>query len=263
MRYMPDNNLAYPILIKIDTGSCGSGFFLKSKNILYLVSAKHVFVKPSDDTFLCNKEFTLLAYSSDPMIKDPIKINVQFDSVKNDIKKHSTSDIVIIKVGEVIYNEVDKTDVANFLTGIKITSMPTGAQIVWMDDKVFKKYDEVFISNGVFILGYPVSVGQKGYEQIDIDRPLLRQGVVAGKNDKKRTIILDSPVYFGNSGGLVLEVDIDNLGQRTFLPIGVVSEYVPFVEELFSIQHKEVVSINRANSGYSVAVPIDTILDLI
>lgn len=262
MRYIPENNLAYPVLIKMDTNSCGSGFFLKSKNGLYLVTAKHVLLKQTEDSFLCNKEFTITAYAEDPSIKEPILISVQIESVKNEVKKHTTSDIVVVKMGDIIFDSETKQKNIKFSGGIKPISLPKGALIVWVDDKFFKKYDDVFISNDIFVLGYPVSVGQKGYEQIDNSKPLLRKGIVSGKNEKKRTIILDSSVYFGNSGGLVLEVDVVN-GKTLFLPIGIVSEYIPFVEELYSLQHKEVVTINRTNSGYSIAVPIDTILDLI
>lgn len=263
MRYIPENNLAYPILIKMDTSSCGSGFFLKHENVLYLVTAKHVFINQNDNTFLCSKEFTLISYSQDISIKEPIQITIQLESVKEKIKKHSVSDTVVIKIGNIKIDEKTKSETSFFLTGVKVVSMPKGASMVWVDSKFFKKYDDVFVSNEIFILGYPVSIGQKNYEQIDVNKPLLRTGIVAGKNERKRTIILDAPVYFGNSGGLVLEVDAKPNGERLFLPIGIISEYVPFVEELYSLQHKEVVSINRANSGYSIAVPIDTILDLI
>ncbi len=262
MRYIPENNLAYPILIKMDTGGCGSGFFLSSKESLYLVTAKHVFLNQKDNSFLCNKEFTITAYSSDLSIKEPMQVLIQLDSIKETIKKHNTHDVVIIKIGNIKYDKATNSSKAFFLDGIKVTKCPDGASIVWIVDNMFKKYEDVFISNEIFILGYPVSIGQKGYEQIDINKPLLRKGIVSGKNENKRTIILDSPVYFGNSGGLVLEVSIVN-GSPQFLPIGIVSEYVPFVEELYSLQHKEIISINRTNSGYSIAVPIDTILDLI
>ncbi len=262
MRYLPENNLAYPVLIKTDTSTCGSGFFLSSKGSLYLVTAKHVLVNQADENLLCKEEFTITAYSQNISVKDPIVILVTVSSVIDEIKKHPSSDVVLIKIGEIVIDPSTKSSKANFLKGVKVTSIPEGASIVWVSDEFFKKYDEVFISNDIFVLGYPVSVGQKGYEQIDPNRPLLRKGIVAGKNEKKGTIILDSAVYFGNSGGLVLEVNIVG-GKTRFLPIGIVSEYVPFVEELYSLQHKEVVTINRANSSYSVAVPIDKILDLI
>lgn len=262
MRYLPDDNLAYPVLIKLDTDRYGSGFFLRSKNSLYLVTAKHVFLNSTDGKFLCNKEFSITAYSRDLLVKEPILISVQLDSVRDEFKKHTSSDVIVMRMGDIRYEHEANLDRAFFLPGIKITACPIGASIVWVDEKLFKKYNDIFISNDIFVLGYPVSIGHRNYEQIDIMKPLLRKGIIAGKNERKRTIILDSPVYFGNSGGLVLEVDLIG-GEPRFLPIGVVSEYVPFIEELYSLQHKEVVSINRANSGYSVAVPIDNIIDLI
>lgn len=263
MRYIPENNLAYPVLIKMDKNSCGSGFFLSSNQSFYLVTAKHVFLNPGSKELLCDKEFVITAYSQDPSIKTPMQIVVQWDLVKTNFKAHTTADVVIIKLGTIKVDPLTSEQKVFFFPGVKIAILPKGASIVWVDEKVFKKYEEVFISNEIFVLGYPVSIGQKGYEQIDINKPLIRHGIVAGKNENKRTIILDSPVYFGNSGGLVIEVDITTNGERRFLPIGIVSEYVPFVEELYSLQHKEITSINRTNSGYSVAVPIDVILDLI
>ena len=42
MRNLPEDNLAYSILIKFDTGSSASGFFLRADNKLFLVTARHV-----------------------------------------------------------------------------------------------------------------------------------------------------------------------------------------------------------------------------
>lgn len=262
MRHIPENNLAYPVLIKMDTNGCGSGFFLKSKNSLYLVSAKHVFLNQSDDSLLCKKEFSITSYAQDILIKEPMKITIQIELLKNEIKKHNIYDVVVIKIGDLKFNPETKIENVIFLDGVNATQLPEGFLIVWTSEEQIKKYDDVLISNDIYILGYPVSVGEKGNDQIDKDRPLLRKGIVAGKNESKRTIILDSPVYFGNSGGLVIEKE-ENNGIPSFLPIGIITQYIPFVEELFSLQHKEIVSINRANSGYSIAVSIDTILDLI
>jgi hypothetical protein len=68
-----------------------------------------------------------------------------------------------------------------------------------------RKFADVLISNDVYIFGYPSSVGHSG--QLDHTRPLLRKGIVAGKNEAKNTIILDCPVHQGNSGGLALQID--------------------------------------------------------
>jgi hypothetical protein len=87
------------------------------------------------------------------------------------------------------------------------------------------------------------------------DRPLLRKGIVAGKNPQRRSLILDSPIYFGDSGGPVFEIDRELLETR-FRLIGVVREYVPFAESTCT-------SMQLQNSGYSVAAPMDAALNLI
>ncbi len=107
------------------------------------------------------------------------------------------------------------------------------------------------------VFGYPSSIGLKNAPQIDYNRPLLRKGILAGTNPATRTLILDCPVYFGNSGGPVLEVDRQGL-TATFRIIGVVIQFIPFNETAGS-QTAMILS----NSGYSVAVPMDFVLELL
>lgn len=92
--------------------------------------------------------------------------------------------------------------------------------------------------------------------QIDPGRPLLRKGIVAGQNLDKRSIILDCPAYFGNSGGPVIEIDEVSIAERQYKMIGVVDQYVPYAEggKTFAIM---------ANSGYSVVTPMDFVLELV
>jgi hypothetical protein len=101
-----------------------------------------------------------------------------------------------------------------------------------------------------------VSLGKN--HQIDHNRPLLRQGMIAGKTEDER-IVLDCPAYSGNSGGLVVEI-VDEPGNHRNLGIGLISEQVPFVEELWSKQFKTQVAVRFENSGYSIAEPIDRVL---
>src|SRR5271166_2532588 len=49
---LPDDNLGYPVLIKLNNGNTGSGFYLKSGTALYLVTAKHVLYNPQTQTLL-------------------------------------------------------------------------------------------------------------------------------------------------------------------------------------------------------------------
>ena len=74
-------------------------------------------------------------------------------------------------------------------------------------------------------------------------------------------MLLDCPVYPGNSGGPVLEVE--NHGLRIeYRVIGVVSEFVPVAENGVNTTFGYT-NLNISNSGYSVAVPMDCVFELV
>jgi hypothetical protein len=72
----------------------------------------------------------------------------------------------------------------------------------------------------------------------------------------EKSIILDCAVYFGNSGGPVIQVEPYSPFQTHFAVIGVVSEYVPFADHGRRFQY-----LNK--SGYAVAVPMNFVLELL
>jgi hypothetical protein len=264
MRYIPDDNLSYPVLIQLENGSSGSGFYLRSKNNLYFVTAHHVIFEVKDglsDFSLISKNSKLISYSKDIAIKEPIVCSLNLEEAKNQglIKFKGGTDVVIIKIAELepILNTVNFT--INTLSVFIIISKNISALLVWVNESLFKPYDQVMISNEVILFGYPNSLGRG--TQIDPLRPLLRKGIVAGKNDTNRTIILDCPVYYGNSGGLVVEIEETENAVRKMFCIGVVSQFVPFDEKLLSLQHRTI-NVSVENSGYSIVIPIDTIISL-
>ena len=114
----------------------------------------------------------------------------------------------------------------------------------------------------MYVFGYPTSLGIKEIPQIDPLRPLLRFGIIAGTNPARKSIILDCPSYPGNSGGPVLEVEEVDLVNRRFRVIGVVSQFVPFAETWVNKTH-HYQNLTISNSGYTVAVSMDPVLDLI
>lgn len=95
--------------------------------------------------------------------------------------------------------------------------------------------------------------------------PLLRSGIIVGRTEQGR-VIIDCPVYFGNSGGLVIEVvqqvsRTQNLGptisHARYLGIGIAVEMIPFVEKLWSKQFSVQTGIRYENSGYSIVEPME------
>lgn len=258
MRDIPDDNLKYPVLIE-GTKGYGSGFYLnKDDESHYLVTARHVLFQEKDgeELILLSNKIKVSSYSND---LDDQCIAFDIDLEKVEVKASKENDIVVVKIGH-LKEITDKGKVLEFEDGVKALG-PSGRLLFVRSDNL-KRYDDVLISNEVFIFGYPNSLSFNDAPQIDYKRPLLRKGIIAGKNNAKKTIILDCPVYFGNSGGVAIEVETIALGQKNYKIIGVVSQYIPFVDNLKSLR-LGYINTTMENSGYSVVVPTDTILDLI
>ena len=255
-RAIPDDNLAYPVLVSLDTGSNGSGFFLNTATDTYLVTAAHVLFDETSG-HLRAKEATLLFYSKNPKEtgKNIIKLDLSMLLNAQGIRKHLTQDIAIAHIGKFIGDRMQT------VAGITVVEMsPSGILGVGIDN--IKRFDDVLTSNTIYVFGYPTSIGMKEIPQIDSFRPLLRFGIIAGTNPARKTIILDCPSYPGNSGGPVLEVEDVKPFSRHFQVIGVISQFVPFAETWENKTHRYQ-NLTISNSGYAVAVSMDSVLELI
>lgn len=109
----------------------------------------------------------------------------------------------------------------------------------------------------VYTVGYPKSLTLS--TNFDFDRPLIRRGIISGVDLTKNKIITDCPTYQGNSGGMVFEIELKS--NKLYL-IGLVSQFVPF-EERWKNEAYGYFNTNVYNSGYSVVVPVDAIIELI
>src|SRR5438132_202827 len=81
------------------------------------------------------------------------------------------------------------------------------------------------------------------------------------KKQETKVIIIDCLIFQGNSGGPVLQVENSNF-QKKFTIIGVVSQFVATVETWLNRNYNYSNS-QVYNSGYSVVVPMDMVLELL
>jgi len=257
-RAVPDDNLAYPVLITLKGGEQGSGFFLNLKGGSFLVTARHVLFKEGSDDLLA-PEAEILSYGKDPKDKDKNIFRLDLVALKQagNIKRHAIHDVAVIRIG-IPFQGTDPPTL-NTVSGVVIKENAASG-ILGVGESTVKRFAEVLTANQIFIFGFPTSIGLKAIPQIDYNKPLLRAGVVAGTNEKARTIILDCPVYGGNSGGPVLEVEEEGFG-RKFRIIGVVSQFVPVAETWLNMTHRYT-NTNISNSGYAIATPMDFVLEL-
>lgn len=261
---LPSNNLNYPVRI-LAGNSSGSGFTIASdgKNNVYIVTAKHVLYYQDQNTkesklysdkikIIYNTFVEPYSYQS-PRVYELNLIKLIAD---NHLKCHVTQDIVLIKIGTRTGATINFFDSLTLLQN-------AGGSIVTYELSGSRKFDDVLISNDVFILGYPSSLSSLEMKQINYDLPLVRKGIIAGKNFDNKTLVLDCPVYGGNSGGLALEIDLDVPGEVNVHLVGVVVQFVPFVEQWQNTKFPALFNTNYQNSGYSIVLPVDFIIELI
>jgi len=253
-RAIPDDHLRSAILVSLDDGTPASGFYFKDiKDVIYFVTARHVlFTKSNTEIILKAEKASLLSYTYEVEENEPIEIELDLNVLykEGNLKPHRLYDVAVVKI-------IDK-DMP--IKGVNIKKRK--GRLVTVNSKSIKPFKDILIGNDVFIFGYPSSLGIRGAELIDYKKPLLRKGVVAGLNSRAKTIIIDCPVYFGNSGGPVIEIERVDVMTIKYQVIGLVAQLVPFMEEWVSKQYP-IANAQIENSGYSIVVPIDYILELI
>lgn len=267
-RDIPDEYLAYPVHINLTGLGDASGFYIHTSSFVYLVTARHVFFDIPPSATILPKPLPLRTTDVE-LISNPrgsndvgfnkIGLNLSVLFKNGRIGLASKHDVLIVQLLTKIQNRTDNYGMP--LEGVKPSTICKSGLLSTQTNTV-KKFHDVLTGNEAFIFGYPSSIGLKTIPQIDYDQPLLKKGIIAGKNLTRETVILDCPVYPGNSGGPVLEVGRLPLMGSEFHAIGVVSEFIPFAEmwinDKFSYSN-----MTLSNSGYAVVEPMDAVLQLI
>lgn len=259
----PQDYLTFPVLVELENNQFASGFYTVKNKVVFFVTARHVVLEEDkkNNTFILTSNTALLKSCSlgvNLTSNKEIKLDLNKLYSKGCIIYNKLYDIVVVKIANFI-NDVNFQGVE----GVTIKQNEGAFSLVPLDN--IKKYEEVIIGSEVFVFGYPSSIGIKELPQIDFSKPLIRKGIVAGKNEKTRTIILDCPVDLGNSGSPVLECETvyeNNNWVPKYTPIGLVTGFVPFIEETVNTRYK-FRNYRVDNSGYSIVTPIDTVLELI
>ena len=256
-----NDSLALPVLISLSNDSTGLGFYLSSPYGFYLVTAKRVLIDPTTDAIRSGTA-TLMSYPSEKTDKD--KFIFSFDLLTAEragaVRAHKSADVVVVRVGSAGSPAEDRPRFQGWQPSSYLIVQRTaflGPVGISIDDA--KRFEDVVIANKIFVFGYPSTLGLAQLPQLDLLRPLLRSGIVAGVNPMSQSIVVDAPIYPGNSGGPVLQVQSD--AQRIAV-IGVVSEFVPFSEGVKG-SRPAYLDFRISNSGYGVVTPMDFVLELL
>jgi hypothetical protein len=266
LRSIPEDNLAYPAMVTPENGKIGSGFYTKSGPSIFLVTARHVLLKPGTDEPQASSA-VVISYPGDPKAKGRVEFVVDVPTLQKSglLAGNRAADVAVMRIGQVIAKESSTEQAPSQpiqpTPGITFRSLPESGGLVGADRPLIRRYEDVLVSNQVFVFGYPISLGFIDEPQFDYERPLIKTGIVAGKNAAKQTLILDCAMYGGNSGGPVVQVEDHGLS-REFSIVGVVLEFIPYADQWQNVTlgYKQV---TITNSGYAVAASMDSVLDLI
>lgn len=257
----PFDDFLLPVttLLEFNDGSSGTGLIYSDKSFLYLVTANHVIINliynPTQDITEYHLKDTLIRitfYSRVPneSNRHEMYINLKGLFFSKGLAYNPQNDIAVLKIGKVDNTDYDKVIYNQYVIRTDRTSSI-------QSNSAYFKFKDIRIGNDIYMSGFPKSIGLKTDDSFDGSLPLMRKGIVAGKYDKYRTIIIDCASYAGNSGGPVLMMK-DNHGAL----IGIVSKFIPYEEKWinpqFGIENKE-----WSNSGYTVVISFEHVIELI
>ncbi|MCK1407109.1 serine protease [Bradyrhizobium sp. 76] len=249
--------LAFPVLIEV-AGTTGSGFYLNDDDGIYLVTAKHVLFKKSVETY--TEPVTLTSLDGDEGFKTGLKVSFKLDCLKlmeeGNLRKHARADVAVCKIAALVKVDDGGRFHKYFLTNLPgVVSLREEGVIRGLPRKQTVRLLEVYIGDDILLFGYPTSLAS---DALDKSVPLLRSGIIAGKTLDGQ-IIVDCPVYYGNSGGLVAMPVADG----SLIDVGVASRMVYYVEKTYSPRFDGPVALRHENSGYALVEPMDRVFEVI
>ncbi len=229
------NNFSFSTFLSVNYGdSYGSGFRLGTNQGEYIITAKHV-VFDNNNKLLSDLWIKSRNYHGH--IDDAFSATVNLTDAN--VSTFNDYDLAVIKLDQAhnLHIETPGNDIS-FAT---------------LDDLLL--FDDIMIASNILLVGFPSSLTVDNF--YDVDRPLLRTGIVAGKNINNTTFVIDSLAFYGVSGGPVLQIDNNT---NSIKIIGIVSRYIPFITEWKNKHERAISRQDFYNSGYAVCLPLDKIL---
>lgn len=243
------------VLIKYSSGGSASGVIVGDSSYMYIVTARHCFLNEVNKKLSLVDSLAFLVYYVNDAFggkSDTLLVNLSSAFRQRDLLFDPVNDIAILTIAKITGYTTTGNQIFNYTNSTtKLSKLAPGG--VSLD--LCLDFTKVDVGDDCTIIGYPSSLQINSINDYDFQRPLLRKGAIAGKDKIKGSIIVDCPSYQGNSGGPVFATSIYNKSNIGL--IGVVSRSILHVEQLESSYYKTTVSVNLANSGYTVVVPIE------
>ena len=108
IRTIPEDNLAYPILIQLSDNGTGTGFLVNCPEFACLVTAKHV-ILPNTDASLEGLSADLRCYTREFKETDCVTLHLKLDELdaSGHVLLSANHDVAIIRVFRIL-DKIDK-----------------------------------------------------------------------------------------------------------------------------------------------------------
>lgn len=211
------DTLPYPVfLILSDQGNYGSGFYLQTETAVFLVTARHVIFNAPQGTILGNN-MICTSSSADPVnTKEKFRLELDLSILERSksIRHHSHHDIAVIKIGGVDNGRL------TLLDGVKRIDSTKGepSRILWT---AIRPGGVLRAGQAAVLSGYPTSRRISEAEGVPITLiPEPRTGALVEINQEKRELTVDTPMYKGDSGSPLFQLENLN-GEQTIILVGI------------------------------------------
>lgn len=253
--------ISLAVLIQIGKGY-GSGLYLATEKSIYLVTARHVFWKAQIDPQtkklkafnLINPIVDVFSYPRDTNFEAADQIHVDLRVLINNkqLSFSQTHDVCVFKLADIADGKMQLME--------GITKRSPNLNINSAHLSMIKPFEEISIAEDLYVIGYPKALAMIPTNTFNFNKPLVRKGIVSGKNPN-HTIVIDCAVYPGNSGGpvFITEKRIEQtekgmkMSDKRYLA-GIVSKFIPWLNNRSKPAHME-------NSGYGQMVAFDQVYE--
>lgn len=274
---LPDDVFGTALLeLKVDPSSLawigqGSGVIAYYKDSIFLVTAKHVIWTNLEPQAPLRASMLVSLTHAKPYVpgKKPVVLITDLVAADRagDLRKHPKRDIAVLRIQETRVTNGIAT-ATRFLSHTQTRSEPGPLELSTANLEYSTKYDEANPGADVVFAGFPTSLGLSRAPQLGPHEPLVMKSILSGKNPVQKTLIIGSPVYHGNSGGAVWKVS-ESFGQstnglvfnRSISLLGVMTQLIPYDQS--RLYEQATTNVNLTVSGYSVAEPMDFVIELL
>ena len=187
--------------------SGGSGFYYQNQSNLFLITARHVlFGRDPNSTNLLSTNASLISYPAPESSNDKFEFDVDLDKtrVAGNIRRHPTTDVAVIKIAAILSSENNVYRFAS-LPGVTRPSQASSGNYKGFTTNNISPFLAANAGSDIVMIGFPRSLASAPtpIQLIDAEKPLLRHGIISGRNTQLRLLIVDATSFQGNSGGPV------------------------------------------------------------